>query len=418
MGPITIFDKSALQALSMDESVWFDAFFLTNVTPLFYVETLADLEKAVATGRTPESVVGTLAAKTPNGATPNVHHRSLIGAELQGVPVPMTLGQIPVGPGKRMRSPDGTIGVHIDEFPEEAALHRWKNHEFLEIERSLARLWRAELAVHDPRRVTDWVAEAVPARARANELSELKQDINIYCASEDEQVLRVALELVGLPEASREQVVERWEQAGRPQLEEFAPYTMHVFKVDLLYYLGMKHKLIYTGRPSNKIDMAYIYYLPFSMVFVSGDKLHHKTAPLFLRENQSYVEAKVLKSALAELDSHYDRLPEKVKARGVMSFAKHPPAELDNAVTRLWDRHMPRWRENADPPQAAGAEVPERPSDVDALRDRIERAQPVERDGAVGLEDADYFVIRRQVPVTKGKWRLLPDELQRSDSDE
>ena len=42
MGPITIFDKSALQSLSMDESVWLDAFFLVNVVPLFYVETLAD----------------------------------------------------------------------------------------------------------------------------------------------------------------------------------------------------------------------------------------------------------------------------------------------------------------------------------------------------------------------------------------
>ena len=41
MGPITIFDKSALQALNMDEAVWFDAFFLANVVPLFYVETLA-----------------------------------------------------------------------------------------------------------------------------------------------------------------------------------------------------------------------------------------------------------------------------------------------------------------------------------------------------------------------------------------
>ena len=48
MGPITIFDKSALQALSIDETVWLEAYFLNNVTPLFYVETLADLEKAVA----------------------------------------------------------------------------------------------------------------------------------------------------------------------------------------------------------------------------------------------------------------------------------------------------------------------------------------------------------------------------------
>jgi len=39
-----LFDKSALQGLSLDESVWFDAFFYPNITPLFFVETLADLE--------------------------------------------------------------------------------------------------------------------------------------------------------------------------------------------------------------------------------------------------------------------------------------------------------------------------------------------------------------------------------------
>jgi hypothetical protein len=54
MGPITIFDKSALQALSLDEAVWFDAFLLANVVAVFYVETLADLEKEVAEGKTPE----------------------------------------------------------------------------------------------------------------------------------------------------------------------------------------------------------------------------------------------------------------------------------------------------------------------------------------------------------------------------
>jgi hypothetical protein len=48
--------KSALQALSIDEAVWLEAHFLTNVTPLFYVETLADLEKAAAEGGTPEAM--------------------------------------------------------------------------------------------------------------------------------------------------------------------------------------------------------------------------------------------------------------------------------------------------------------------------------------------------------------------------
>ncbi len=77
MGPMTIFDKSALQALSMDEAVWLDAFLRVNVVPVFYTETLADLEKDMAEGRNAEDLVGMLAEKTPSNAYPNVHHRTL-----------------------------------------------------------------------------------------------------------------------------------------------------------------------------------------------------------------------------------------------------------------------------------------------------------------------------------------------------
>jgi hypothetical protein len=54
LGPILIFDKSFLQSLNVDEAVWLDNFFLTVITPLFFVETLADLEKEFHRGRTPE----------------------------------------------------------------------------------------------------------------------------------------------------------------------------------------------------------------------------------------------------------------------------------------------------------------------------------------------------------------------------
>ena len=60
-GPSLIFDKSVLQALNPDEAMWLDNFYITNITPLFFVETLADLEKEVQAGRTPEQVVGNLA---------------------------------------------------------------------------------------------------------------------------------------------------------------------------------------------------------------------------------------------------------------------------------------------------------------------------------------------------------------------
>ncbi len=53
-GPILIFDKSALQGFSVDESVMLDTFFLTCITPVFFIEALADLQKPDKRGRTPE----------------------------------------------------------------------------------------------------------------------------------------------------------------------------------------------------------------------------------------------------------------------------------------------------------------------------------------------------------------------------
>ena len=61
IGPTIIFDKSALEALSPDESMWLENFFISNITPLFFMETLTDLEKEVRSGRTPEDVVGKIA---------------------------------------------------------------------------------------------------------------------------------------------------------------------------------------------------------------------------------------------------------------------------------------------------------------------------------------------------------------------
>ena len=51
-GPITIFDKSAFEALNIDDAALFGVFYRIALTTLFFVETLADLEKEVLRGRT------------------------------------------------------------------------------------------------------------------------------------------------------------------------------------------------------------------------------------------------------------------------------------------------------------------------------------------------------------------------------
>jgi hypothetical protein len=44
-GPSLIFDKSSLESLNLDEAALLDHFYRSNITPLFFVECLADLEK-------------------------------------------------------------------------------------------------------------------------------------------------------------------------------------------------------------------------------------------------------------------------------------------------------------------------------------------------------------------------------------
>jgi hypothetical protein len=422
MGPITIFDKSALQALSMDEAVWFDAFFLANVVPLFYVEVLADLEKKVEEGKEPEDIVGMLAEKTPSGAAPNVYHRHLILGELTGQAIEMN-GQVVIGAGDVKQAPDGSVGVHVDEFPEEAVLHRWRNHEFLEVERAAARGWRAELADHDPDRLTRVVKNILPVDTKISDLEQLKAFIDSFCSSDEPEVITLALEILGVPDEHKRYALERWEAGGKPPLDAFAPYTTHVFKVDLLFYLGIHRGFISGERASNRADMAYLYYLPFTMVFVSGDKLHRRTVPLFLREDQSYLPSDEFKAALRELDEHYDTLPEEIKQLGVLQFASYPPSDMDNAVTQLWDKQMrPDWREIAKQQEADRGKPRDEAADrltVAEMKARIEQAQPVSgQTVGLGGDGPDYMVIRRQVPVKKGKWRMVSKEVEEADNDD
>lgn len=418
MGPMTIFDKSALQALGMDEAVWFDAFFGVNVVPVFYIETLADLEKDVAEGRSAEDLVGMLAEKTPSNAYPNVHHGTLVAAELAGYEIAMD-GRPVISAGELMRTKDGSVGIHIEEFPEQAALLRWQEHDFLAVERTLAKGWRTELAGHDPALLIGMLRNVLPAERKISDLSALKGFIDAFCASDDPQVLALALEVLGVDDRHRRLGVERWGRAGQPNLDELFPYACHAFKVDLLFYLGIERGFISGERASNRADMAYLYYLPFATVFTSADKLHRRTVPLFLAENQSYLPADELKSALGELDTHYSGLPDEVKALGVLAFASYPPHEMDNSVTRLWDEQMrPDWREVAKereaglgkPRDGAAAKVT-----LDEIKQRIAKAEPMSEDVGEPEGGADYFITSRRVPARKGKWRMVSQEIEEAE---
>jgi hypothetical protein len=410
VGPSVILDKSALEALSLDEAVWLDALLSANVVPVFYVEVLADLEKQGRQGQAPEAVVSRLAEKTPSNAYPNVDYRRMVLAEIAGHRIDMTTHRPMISGGDVKQASDGTIGLHVDEFPEQTALLRWQAHDFEAVERLAAKQWRDALAAQNLDQVVELVTPILPAERRISDLEQLKAFVDEYCERRDNRVISLAMTLLGVPDQDARAFRRRWEKDFRRPLDRFAPYTLHVFKVDLLFYLGIARGFISAERASNRADIAYLYYLPFAAAFVSGDRLHRRTAPLFLDDTQGFLDAQELKAALREFDEHYDKLPEDIKALGVLSFASYPPSTVHNAVTGLWDKSMrPDWREVAAERESTLGAPRDREAErrsVDELNARIAEAVVVDEAANAGRE-TDYAVLSHRVPATKGKWRMV-----------
>lgn len=146
------------------------------------------------------------------------------------------------------------------------------------------------------------------------------------------------------------------------------------------------------------------------MVFVSMDKLHARTVPLFLSGKQRFIWGADLKAELKRLDDHYSALPEETKARGVMSFAHAPPTEGEFLTTRLWDEFMaPHWRR----PKESRPDTVTDPAERERLEkvllelnEQLKAAAPAA--GEVRLKDADFVIVESKVPRRLGKWAIVP----------
>lgn len=129
MTPACLFDKSFLQSLSVDESVWFDHHFRPVVCPVFYAETLANLAKEPTDKGPAEQLVGTIAIRFPEKCgSPCADHISLVTHDLLGQPAPMD-GRIPLQGGRAVKSGDRQ-GIAFDESPEALAFSRWQRESF------------------------------------------------------------------------------------------------------------------------------------------------------------------------------------------------------------------------------------------------------------------------------------------------
>jgi len=419
IGPSLIFDKSTLQALDPDEAMWLDNFYITNITPLFFVETLADLEKEVRAGRTPEQVVGNLAYKTPDTGCVNTHHENLLYGELTGQGTVEMSGRPVISGGQAMKLGNET-GIVFKEPPEVEAFHRWQKHQFLEIERMVAKRWREGLKSMTQVESHKIFQQFLSLFGTPKSLSELKIQVDRIIDELDRRgVLILGLSLIGvLPEAQKE-ILQRWENAGSKPIREFAPYFAYVLSVDLFFYLGINANLFSSFRhpQTHKVDIAYLYYLPFCKIFVSNDKIHIGISSFFLRPDQSFIKGSDFKDDLAKLDQYYSAFPEDVKNRGVVSFAFIPPDDTSFLVTRMWDKYMAStWRDMKSRKFDGTDKI--NPETEKAITEKITRfaneAEPIDRNAIGNSDEAQSMLVKHMVSARKGKWRRFPPEIENS----
>ena len=246
---------------------------------------------------------------------------------------------------------------------------------------------------------------------RPKTLAELKALADaILSIVRQDWILGFGMHLVGVSLEQQALVMKRWSLSGKPAIRRFAPYFFYVVSVDMFFYLGMAADLISRERASHKIDVAYLYYLPFCNVFTSTDKLHVNIAPLFMTSDQTFVAGPDLKHDLGKLDAHYGALPEEVRNTGTISFAKTPPDDSDLLTTRLWDKHLPNWRRERDNPvelsEAAKAAL------LGLVKRFTDESTPLDSSTPVLLRDVAALTMQRKVSSQKGKWRRFSPEME------
>ncbi len=408
MGPVALFDKSFLQSLTLDESVWFDHFFLAVICPVFYVETLADLAKTKRSNssRTPQDEVRILADKSPvlSGA-PCVHHMDMCIANLLGHQAPK-LGQVPLAGGRPIRTKDNKAGVVFKPSPEAESFARWQRHEFMEVERDTASAWRAMLSSLNLPEVAQRMRALGVTPKNCKSVKEawgLAHGLMHSQAAPLEQI-GLLFEFVHVPVHLQGEILHRWSSAGFPPLANYAPYAAHVLKVEMFFQIALAANLISADRASNRADIAYLFYLPFCNLFVSGDKLHKLCTPPFLAPAQDFIWGPDLKASLSSINSELSSIPQEEREQGLHKIAPRPRGNASNVVVSMWEKHSPK----------RGKLLLEEPIDPTAERKLVEELKkyseaPTAPDVAqLPSEKLDNLALERLVPARKGSWWLLP----------
>lgn len=328
-----IIDKSTFQSLSFEELYRLSCYYKHIITPVLTMEILGDLKKEVQEGKTPSSErVKDFAKKLfPMETIVNSHYKTILKGKLLGTPVSFD-GRPHVDIKKAVASESGMKGFIIKESEEEKSIYKWREGNFTEADHELSTLWRMTTTQEDllERLKKSLKSDESPKFTNFEELDNYVSDV-LDNPIIQEYLLINLIENYDIDAFTGVHIFARWNQQGKPLIKEFAPYAFHCLRVDTLFHFGLTSDLIGT-RPTNRVDLEYLYYLPFGHVFTSNDKVHKKLVPLLLRDDQKFIAGPDLKQDLKNLVEYLNNL--KIDER--RNYKSVPPIIESSFTFQLW----------------------------------------------------------------------------------
>jgi len=383
---ITI-DKSTFQMLSYAELLRLSSYYRHNVAPVLVMEILGDLKKEVAPDAKPSEVrVKEFASKLfPMSCVVNSYYRTLAKGELMGNKVEMD-GRPTLDVEKIVKTDDGRKGFLMKETDAEKAVYKWKDGNFSEADHTLSKLWRTITTQEDLlKNLQKILKAATPGRLKS--LDELHAKVQSVLADLDRQesLLIYLIDTYGEQEIDGGFAFAKWLEAGRPLLKDYIPYCAHCLKIDLLFHLGLQSEIIGI-RPTNRVDLEYLYYLPFCNVFTSNDKIHKQLAPLLIRPDQKFFTGEELKKDFKGIVEYLEKEGEAAKKK----FVSEPPILEESLTFQLWKKYF-------DYPKSSNLERNISAEELDYMKKQMDKFIKASEGEQVSFEEgeSEEFIVHK-----------------------
>jgi len=406
MGPILLCDKSAVQGLSGAELNMLRRNYSLMIPPVLLMEILADLRKAddVETG---QAEVQRLANKlVPACSYVNVGFREIVIGELHGYKMPSD-GRPVLRKGKSVTS-GGQTGMILEQSPEDEALLRWQRGSFLDAEKLLATEWRRISQAIDLEGVQRVLRDHYSRHTKLRSFAEVATLVGeLLQSAPPRKLVSWFLTDSEILANKFEEPLSKIESNGTFKLNAELPYTSRCLRVALIFHFGLAFGLVST-RSTNRIDLEYLYYLPFCMVFSSGDFLHRDLVQ-FISKDQIFIPRDVFKADLKGLAMWWTSLTAKEQEEERHRIG---PPEFEVSVThQAWKKFMkPGYRERTPLKQKMSPEGEEKM--MDHIREMMKGVVPASPPD-LSIDDCDFVVHKRNVrvdgPCICGSDRMFKD---------